>query len=223
MTDLYKYTVCKPRGGDALVKSSRQEIYYLPGEEALYAAVDTYLIETAWVSRMSCRNDTDATQTYSHSCSTGLRITNGSEVNNGFSLKHKYDGTSVTIEHQQRVFKTTETTEAKTITITLSVPPRSLLVFYQRRYRFRDTMSFVLDAWGQDWNVGSWGGNGLLMKTCEVEIMGEDYLTVTAELDGTRTGTIDVQTVDRVSLADNTRRRENCPTRCKDKLDAMRV
>jgi len=222
-SDVYKYVVYKPSGGDALVNSGRQVIYYYSGDEALYAAINTYLVDTTWVSRMSWNNDTDATQTYTHSYTTGLTVTKGDDVSNGFSLGSKYKGSSVKVDHQERVFATAETTEATTVTIDLNVAPHSFLIFYQRRYRFRDSMFFILDAWGQDWNVGSWGGYDLSKKECEVEIMSDDYATLQAELDGTTTGTMSVDTVGAVQAADTTRKRENCTERCKSKLDDMGV
>ncbi len=219
---MHKYAVYKPSDGDALVKSGREEIYFIRTVEALYAAVDTYLIDITWVSGMSWKNETDKTQTHTYTYTTGLTITKGSEVNNGFSLAAAYEGASVAIDDdEERVFKTTETTETGTITINLSVPPRSSLTFYQRRFRFRDSMSFVLDSWGRDWNVGSWGSNTLTKKECEVEIMSEDYVTLQAGLSGT--GTINVETVGHVQVADGTRKRETCTQRCKNKLDQMRV
>jgi len=222
-SDLCKYVVYKPSGGDALVKSGRQEIYYYSGDEALYAAIDTYLVDTTWVSRMSWRNDTDAEQAFTYSYTTKLTVTKGNDVSNGLSLENEYKGASVKVDHQERVFTTAETTETTTVTIKLNMAPRSLLVFYQRRYKFRNSMFFILDAWGQDWNVGSWGGYDLSRKECEVEIMSEDYATLQAELDGTTTGTMSVDTVGAVQAADTTRKRENCTERCKSKLDDMGV
>ena len=220
---MYKYTVCKPRNGDALVNAGNEEIYFMI-TESLYAAVDTYLINTTWVSRMSWKNDTDATQTYTYTYTTGLRITKGKEVNNGFSLGSVYEGLSVTIDDQETVVRPAEIAETKPITITLSVPPRSRLIFYQRRYKFRSSMFFVLDtAWGRFWNICRLDSSDLLRKECEVEIMSEDYATLRAELDGTRTGTINVDTVNRAQGADMTKKREECSDRCKEKLAGMLV
>jgi len=224
MNDLYKYTVYKPSNGDALVKSGREQIYFIQTVEALYAAVDTYFIDTTWVWGMSWKNDTDATQTYAYTYTAGLTITKGSEVNNGFSLEAAYKRMSVTIDHQEKVFKPAETTETRTITTNLSVPPHSLLIFYQRRYKFRSSMFFVLDtAWGRFWNICKLDSSDLLRKECEVEIMSEDYATLRAELDGTRTGTINVDTVNRAQGADMTKKREECSDRCKEKLAGMLV
>jgi hypothetical protein len=191
----------------------------------MWAAFDTYLIDITWVPRMSWKNDTDMTQTYSYSCTTGLTITSGSELNNGFSLGAIYKGASVIIDRQERVFKPTETTESRTMTMNLSVPPRSLLIFYQRRYRFRNSIFFIFNAWGRDWNVGRWKGQPeeKAMKECKVEIMSEDYMTMQAlnQLGGTRI--INVKTVDGVQGVPASKTWDDCTNRCKDKLRAMYV
>ncbi|KAH9957589.1 hypothetical protein BC827DRAFT_1261524 [Russula dissimulans] len=178
---------------DALVKSRRQEIYFIYWNHALYAAVDTYLIDTTWVSKMTWKNDTDAAQTFTHTYSTDFRITNGNEVDKGYSVAQAYKGISVTIEGQEKNF---DTMEKQTIAVTLSVLPRSCLIFYQKRYRFKESMFFILDAWNRDWNVSIFEGCNLARKECEVEIMSEDYATLTYELDGTQAGTMNVRTVD---------------------------
>jgi hypothetical protein len=189
----------------------------------MWAAFDTYLIDITWVPRMSWKNDTDMMQTCSYSCTTGLTITSGSEVNNGFPLATLYKCASVTIDHQERVFKPTETTESRTMTMNLSVPPRSLLIFYQRRYRFRNSIFFILKAWSREWNVGRWDSHEMARKECEVEIMSEDYMTMQAlgQLGGT--GIINVNTVNGVQGTDAARKRNDCTNLCKDKLRDMRV
>jgi hypothetical protein len=98
-SDMYKYAVYKASGGNARVKTGREEIYVTRGEEALYAVVDTDLVDIIWALKMSWKNDTDATQTYSYSYTTGLKVTQGSEVNNDFK------GVGITIDHSEKVFK----------------------------------------------------------------------------------------------------------------------
>jgi len=218
---MYKYAVYKPSGGDARIKSGREEIYATRGDEALYAVVDTYLVDITWVSKMSWKNDTDAAQKYSYSYTTGLKVTQGSEVNNGFSLGASFKGVGITVDHSEKVFKSSETTESRTVTMEVNVPPRSRTIFYQKRYKFRKSMFFILDAWGREWNVGSWGSYEIRRKECEVEIDSEDFATLQAELDGSKAGTIDVETVGGTHGVDVTRKREDCTSRCKNKLDEM--
>ncbi len=85
-------------------------------------------------------------------------------------------------------------------------------------------MFFILDAWGQEWNVGSQGGYDIKRKECGVEIMSEDYLTTDTVLDSAM-GTIEVETV---SKADNvearhTRKREDLTQWSKDALSKMGI
>jgi hypothetical protein len=62
-SDPYRYAVYKSRGGDAESNLGAMR-YYFRGDKALYAAVNTYLIDATWVSRISWKNDADSTLTY---------------------------------------------------------------------------------------------------------------------------------------------------------------
>ncbi|KAF8240345.1 hypothetical protein L208DRAFT_1384880 [Tricholoma matsutake] len=219
--DLYKYITYVPSGGDTLVKGSRETIYSYPGDESMYAAVNTYLVKTTWISLMSWRNDTDVAQQYAIEYQTELSVTDGSDVTKGFSLAAAFKGMSIGFDYQQKVFQSTETTESKTLTITVTIPPRSYLVFYQRKYTFKSKMAFVLYAWSEFWNVGSWGGYVLTTKESTVEIMSEDYATMSSDLNASGSGTMSVTRASGASLAGITRKRENCTEKCKKKLVEM--
>jgi len=220
-----KHVVYKPSGGDSLVKSARTTIYVFAGDEAFFAARDCYLVDTIWVSKMSWENNTDAAQTYSLAYNTQLKVTEGSEVTNSVSVGVAYEGLSISMESSTKTFTTYETTESTTKTITLSVAPRSHLTFYQRTYRFKETMFFILDAWGEQWNAGSPGGYDITRKKCTVEIMSEDYMTTSNRLDDSISGTMEVTTVDRAEREDArlTRKRENLTERAKKALSDMGV
>ncbi|KAK0212457.1 hypothetical protein DFS33DRAFT_29704 [Desarmillaria ectypa] len=220
-----KYVVYKPKGGDAMVKSGRSTIYHVAGDQAFYASIDTYLVDTTWVSKMSWENNTAAAQTYSLQYTTELKVTKGSEVTNSVGIGAAYKGLSMSMDSQTKVFTTYETTQSQTKTITLSVPPKSTLTFYQKKYRFKDTMFFVLDAWNEEWNAGSPGGYNITRKECEVEIMSEDYLTTDVALVDSATGTMDVKTVSRADSEGlrKTRKRENLTERAKGELSKMGV
>ena len=102
----YTHIVYKPRDGDARVKCARRDIYNEPGKEALWAVVETYLVNTTWISKMSWKNDTNAQQQYVVEYKTELAITEGEEVNKGYSVISAYHGLSVTIGQQTKVFET---------------------------------------------------------------------------------------------------------------------
>jgi hypothetical protein len=196
-------------------------IYSRAGDEAMFAVINRFLERIQWIQIMAWRNDTDAAQQYEVSYTTGLTITQGSEVTNGFSLGASYRGMSIGFEHSTRTFRSTETTSSQTTTLTVSVPPRSELIFYQRRFDFRDNITFINDAWGQLWNIGPWGGyNPLTTKVTSVNIMAEEYFTRSARLpEGP--GSVTVDTVASASLAGWTRRRENVTQRARNVLNDM--
>jgi hypothetical protein len=188
----------------------------------MYAAFETYLIDVTWVSRTSWKNDTDMMQTYSYSFTSGLTITKGGEVNKGFDLGAIYEGSSVTIDHEERVLKPSETgAELRISTISLTVPPHSLLIFYQRRYRFMNSIFFILDAQNKKWNILRGDNSTMATKECEVVIMSEDYATLRAQLTGE--ASINVKTVDGVKRADANKTLNSCTQKCKTKLWDMRI
>ena len=65
---------------------------------------------------MSWKNDTGANQTYTYSYTTGLTVTQGSEVNSRFSLGASLKGVGITVDHSEKVFKSSGTTESRTVT-----------------------------------------------------------------------------------------------------------
>ncbi|KAK0195808.1 hypothetical protein F5146DRAFT_1118442 [Armillaria mellea] len=207
-----------------MVKSARSAIYNFPHKESLFASIDTYLIDTTWVSKVSWENDTSAEQTYSLQYTTELKVTKGTEVTNSVGIGAEFKGLSLSMSSEIKTFSAYETTDTQTKTITLSVPPKSTLTFYQKKYRFKITMFFILDAWGQEWNVGSQGSYDIKRKECEVEIMSEDYLTTEGVLDSA-TGTMEVETVSKVDIVEarHTPKREDLTQWSKDALSKMGI
>ena len=96
---MYKYAVYKPRGGDARIKAGRELLYSISGDETLDAAVDTYLVDITWVSKMFWRNDTDATQTYAYSYTTSQSNHFGQRSQHGFSVGGSFEGMGMTVDH----------------------------------------------------------------------------------------------------------------------------
>ncbi len=127
-----------------MVKSGRFTIYDFPGVESFFASIDTYLIDATWVPKMSWENNTSSEQTHFLQYTTGLKVTKGTEVTNSVGIVAEFKGLSMSIDGQTK-------------TITLGVPPKLTLTFYQRKYRFQDKIFFILNAWGYDWIVGSLG------------------------------------------------------------------
>ncbi|PPR01404.1 hypothetical protein CVT24_006242 [Panaeolus cyanescens] len=220
-SDLYDYAVYRPSSITPRVWSGRKTNFYYAGDEGMYSCINRFLEAVHWVQLVSWKNDTSATQTYQYSYTTSLKITEGSEVNQGFDLGASYQGMSIGYNYSQKTFKTTETTSSQTTTISVNVPPNSLVVFYQRRYDFRDEITFICDAWGREWNIGPWGGySPLVKKTTQVQIMAEEYFTSSAFL-ANGPGSIPVVTVSPAQITDTTRKRENVTKKSKAVLDKM--
>ncbi|PPQ78340.1 hypothetical protein CVT24_006463 [Panaeolus cyanescens] len=219
--DLYQYLVYKSSSLTPRVWSGRKTNFYYPGDEGMYSCINRFLESINWVQLISWKNDTAATQTYQYSYTTGLTITEGREVNEGFNLGLSFFGMSIGYNHSTRTFKSTETTTSQTTTIDVNVPPHSLLVFYQRRYDFRDEITFICDAWGREWNIGPWGGySPLVKKIAKVQIMAEEYFTSAVYLPS-GPGSIVTDTVPPAPITDITRKRENVTKKSKAVLDRM--
>ncbi|KAF8907558.1 hypothetical protein CPB85DRAFT_1436404 [Mucidula mucida] len=96
------------------------------------------------------------------------------EVTAGFNLDHR-------------------DTSSATTTITVSVPPRSELVFYQKRFEFLE--------WGQEWNIGPRGG----YEQGQYHYGGREYFIIACRKGP---GSVTVDSVPAASLAGWTRKRE---------------
>ncbi|KAI0762513.1 hypothetical protein C8Q74DRAFT_1371541 [Fomes fomentarius] len=219
-TDFSLHTVYKPEGGRVLVKSSCSTIYYFSGDEAFYAAIDSYLAGFTWVNMMSWQNKCDVVQQYSLQFATALKVTSGKEVENSVGIEGTFEGLSLGLNNSTKTFSSHETTESQTKTLTINVPPMKKVTFYQRRYEFENTMFFILDAWNKEWNAGSPGGYEIARKGCTVHIMSEDYLTTETELSNARVGIMKVERVNRLNAEGDrvTRKRENLTARAKREL-----
>lgn len=68
-----------------------------------------------------------------------------------------------------------------TRTLTVNIPPKTKITFYQRRYEFKIVVYFVSDSWGKEWKVGTSGGERCLTKECTMEIMSDDFLAQDTE------------------------------------------
>ncbi|KAI0185030.1 hypothetical protein EV127DRAFT_397737 [Xylaria flabelliformis] len=218
----HDYRVHKPIGHPR-TWASRETIFYDAGQQAMYGVVNRYLLAINWIQLFSWNNDTEAEQEWQYSFTSGLSITQGSDVSNGFNLGASYKGMSIGIDHSTRTFKSTETSSSATFTKTVKVAPRSTLFFYQKRYDFQDDITFINDAFGQWWNIGSWGAYvPLTTKVTKVQIMAEEYYT-TDKLLPEGPGRVTVDSVAAEPAAGWTRKRENVTDRAKDVLVRMGI
>ncbi|KAK0459089.1 uncharacterized protein EV420DRAFT_302670 [Desarmillaria tabescens] len=156
------YVVYKITGGDALIKSGRTAIYEHPADQTtFYACNDSHLIDTTWIYKMSWENTTDTAQTYTLDYVTGPKEAEAADIPKSWNCGF-LPGLSITMNTQAKVFSDSETTDSDTKSVSLTIPANSTLTFYQKKYWFRNSMFFVLDTLGQEFNVGSPGGDDVL-------------------------------------------------------------
>ncbi|KAK0226323.1 hypothetical protein IW262DRAFT_758331 [Armillaria fumosa] len=138
----------KPSSGDALVKSARSAFKTFRTQNP--SSPPSIPISS---TLRGCRNCLGRT-TPPPSKRTPSSIRPNSKSSNSVGIGAEFKGLSLSISRGTKTISTYETTDTQTKTISLSVSPKSTLTFYQKRYRFKITMFFILDAWGQEWNVG---------------------------------------------------------------------
>ncbi|PCH44764.1 hypothetical protein WOLCODRAFT_165380 [Wolfiporia cocos MD-104 SS10] len=207
-SDLYKYVTCRPRGGDARVKSSMFPIDLSPsgtGVDELYAAIDTDLVEITWECVASWHNDTDAEQSCEQTyVAEWFRITSGNhEQAQNIGLGDYFRGFSFTADHQWKILESIGVPGMPLKTVRVTVPARSTLFFYRRVYTFKSSMFFIASEYGESWNIESGvGDSSIAKKDFTVQITSQDYAMVKQVLDGTKTGTINVDTVARLNVED---------------------
>ncbi|KAK0188134.1 hypothetical protein F5146DRAFT_1141583 [Armillaria mellea] len=151
--------------------------------------------DTAWISQMSHQNTADSAQTYT------------------LEIGASYNGLTMTMDTQAKVFSDSEKEWHED----------DFVECLCKKYRFRDSMLFVLDTSGQEVNAGSPDGDGVLKNEREVEIMSEDYLIVGAMLGRSATGAMDVPSIVRADVEDGreTQNPKDLPAMAKDVLTKM--
>jgi hypothetical protein len=93
---------------------------------------------------------------------------------------------------------------------------------YQRKYVFRTEVTFILDAWGQLWNVGSNGAYHIQKATATSEVMADDYVTSDKPLQGQVTTDFKGKTPQNLT-ASTTRKFENTTDRCKNTVKNLGI
>ncbi|KAH8101989.1 hypothetical protein DFH11DRAFT_1553051 [Phellopilus nigrolimitatus] len=218
-----QFLVSRPQGGDVIVSRSRSTIYDDPGSEGLYAIITNYLVQIQNNRLVSWDNHTDGTQKYTQQYTTELKVIDGSEVSKSVGLSASFLGLTISAGYSQKTFSSTETTNSKTETTEVEVAPRSDLFFYQRQYVMRSDVYFILDAWKEEWIVGSWHGYDISHARCDEVIDSSDYVTMDAELKGETTIKVDAAKVMDFGAGKKVRRFENLTEKAQKTLRAMGV
>lgn len=167
--------------GTTLVSQVARWVFNYPGNESLRAIVESFLIDIIWVEVFSRHNFTDSPlqetvrvltrYVVPRTASIFLlthddrrTITSGSETNKEMNIGAAYNGLSIGFGASTKTFSSTETVSELEVTTVYTVPPQSSLYVYQRRYRFREEIWWIADAWKDLWNVCTPGGGYVLLR-----------------------------------------------------------
>jgi hypothetical protein len=144
-----------PNGGRRLVNQTSTRLYHFPGDEALWAINETFLISIDWIPRFSRHNQTASEETHSVRTMTRLTVTNGTEASREIGLSGSFNGLGISFG---ATFSSRETVQEHERTSNYTIPPGQSLFVHQRRFTFVNRIWFLLDAWNELWVVGSRGG-----------------------------------------------------------------
>ena len=203
---------------DTIVQQIKKTLYYTAGDQALYEWLDVHCTGYEWVLVHSQQNDTDSPTKLDISYTTQLKVTEGSETETHFEMGGAFEGLSMSVGGSYKMFHSEETTKSKTVTFSLPCDAHKTTYFYQKRFVFQPIGWFVLDAWNEQWTVGSQGGYKVSWIREKIQIDSTDTLTTNKELSGSGATTITSAPNAMHPYDWRVRKYENCTGRCKDFL-----
>ena len=203
---------------DTIVGQQKTTIYHSPELEALYQFLDTKSQGFEWILQMSWVNESSSPQTYQETVTEGLVNRSGSETEVHFGISAAFKGLGIDIGSSHKTFTEQETSHIRQIQKTITVIPNATTYFYQKRYRFKSTVWFVNDGWGEEWLVGTKGSYIAVTRDALVEIESNEFATLTRQLNGSTT--IAAETPKNIKYPSNFRARkfENITARAKREL-----
>lgn len=215
--DLYLRLV--PLHRDTVVNQVRRTVYHRPGDEALYAIMDTRLVDIEWVQLFARHNNTSQMEQHQTRFLTRLTVANGTSASQELSVSAAFRGLGMSFGASRTTFSTHETTEEREQTTTYDVPPRSSLYVYQRQYRFVQRVWWILDAWRELWTIGANGTYATVVADINVTISADERISSDRPLTGTLA--VSVQAAPRPDREGNQRRRQfmNATSRARSSIE----
>ncbi|KAL9123675.1 MAG: hypothetical protein Q9217_006918 [Psora testacea] len=141
-----------------------------------------------WFLRFSWYNELDSEHTYTITIQEGLTVREGQETERNFGISAKFKGLGINAGGVRKNFSERETSRVETIEKKVTIPARTTVYFYQKRYEFTTTV-----WWGQ--HVPSWrehnyftvginGGGRTITRTAATSIYAEEYASLPRRLNG---------------------------------------
>jgi len=200
------------KGQDPIVDQWKDTIYHHKGEQALYKMVDVHLEGYEWVPIGKWDNHGDKPITYK----SELKITQGDSVEERWGFKLAFRGLQFNIGGNKQRFSREETTTSNEYTVTVPADLKLPAYVYQKRYKFKAQLWFLLDDRNQVWTVGEYKKPGVLSEDGVVEINSDECVVKPLPLSGE--GSIDVAHAEHIRKQDNIKQFDECPSRCQNFL-----
>ena len=115
-----------------------------------------------------------------------LSIRSGIETETGFDISGAFRGLEFKLGESSKTFSEQKTSHGVAGTKSVSIVPNATTFFYQKRYKFKSTVWFVNDAWGEETLVVSQGTFAPVTRTVEVEIDSSEFANLTRSLTGSQ-------------------------------------
>lgn len=172
---------------NTLVNQFSRQVFHFPGDEALRAIVETFLLRVTWVQVFARHNFTTTDISQTVRVLSRRTVASGTETNRELNIGLAYRGLSIGYGTSTKTFSSNETVSEHETTTVYTIPPQRSLYVYQRRYYFRDDIWWIADAWRDYWNVCTPGGGfNLLRVSNQSHIDAEEHIAIDVPLTGTQ-------------------------------------
>jgi len=190
---------------NTIVNQVSRQVFDIPGDEALHAIVESFLLRVTWVKISERHNFTTTPIIQTVRVLTRRTVASGSETNQELNIGLAYDGLSVGYGTSTKTFTSNETVSEHETTTTYTILPQTSLYVYQRRYHFRDEIWWIANAWEKLWNVCTPGGGYTLLRVSnESHIDAEEHIAIDSPLTGTQSVSVSKhETANRASRQTN--------------------
>ncbi|KAJ5583862.1 hypothetical protein VI817_006083 [Penicillium citrinum] len=175
--------------------------------------VDTHFVGYEWILVASQENKDIATPvpieltntevlTFKTTTADSVKVSLGAEVK----------GLKLGMEHETKTIFETDKSESRTDKRTITIPPHTNGYVYRKRYNFKLTTWWQLDAHGSVHTVGWSNNSNPLQKTRDAFFDSVEYITKYSKLEGTSETTVTPQ--DNIALQTNVLAMKDCTTAC---------
>lgn len=205
-------------GYDWVTKQSKQQIYYKANDQALYAIKDLQFVGWEWVLIYSHVNDSNESVSYEEEVTIKHTFKSGASNDLEWKLGLEFHGASVSGGGASHTFTEEEISQGTKRTHKFTVPAKSALYVYQRRYNFKSVVWFILDAWNELSRVGHNDNYERVEAVAESFVDANELASTLEEITGATTFVPDAGG-ERAKF-DHTRRFYNCTERCKGNLQS---